>query len=482
MQGDGQMARTPDMRNIRERTVWRNGKLEIVYQVRVRLQDDAGILRTYTQTFDNLADAIRWRDTKRSQVQQGEIGDRLESRKLLRDTNLADLIERYKQSPRFLKKRSSANETVILDGFIKREADGLCKKSLADDLSQDFQKYVDRRPDRDGVKASTLRREINPLRHMFKVASREWGLPLDNPFDRVELPPEGGHRERILKPAERVRLYKAIDGCKGFKQKRLWVALVRTALVTGMRRGELLNLEWRDFDFENRTIYVRPEITKSKKPRLLPMTYDLFIYMGVYRDIVEETEKMATSKVFPITGSAHEQAWRRICDRAEIEDLHFHDLRHTAATSFSVKPIELSGRENAYVLGHAYSGMPRMTRLYENPEILEMVESIRKKLDAADDLFDDLRTLDDIVTWRQFSLEERQPWPELDWTQKDGRTVLDPNGPRTKEHRQREEEHNAFWRRAHEALKGIYGPDLPIMDISRMRELLSDAPNRRAVC
>jgi hypothetical protein len=60
------------MRNIRERVIWRNGRTAIAYQVRVRLQDDRGALRTRTQTFDNLADALLWRDTTRSQVQQSE--------------------------------------------------------------------------------------------------------------------------------------------------------------------------------------------------------------------------------------------------------------------------------------------------------------------------------------------------------------------------------------------------------------------------
>jgi hypothetical protein len=65
---EGRIARKPDTTNIREGIVFRNGKRRVVYQVRVRLQDDRGVARHYTKTFDVLSDAILYRDRRRSQV------------------------------------------------------------------------------------------------------------------------------------------------------------------------------------------------------------------------------------------------------------------------------------------------------------------------------------------------------------------------------------------------------------------------------
>ena len=100
--------------------------------MRVRLQDDRGVLRTHTQTFENYDDAILWRDGKCSQVRLGESGEKLERRRILQSITLGDLIRRYRNSPRFFLKRSSTNEAIILDEFARAEANGLCKKSLAD--------------------------------------------------------------------------------------------------------------------------------------------------------------------------------------------------------------------------------------------------------------------------------------------------------------------------------------------------------------
>jgi integrase len=83
------------------------------------------------------------------------------------------------------------------------------------------------------------------------------------------------------------------------------------------------------------------------------------------------------------TSSGYNSTWKRIVARAGLcelkEDgtkdyLHFHDLRHTATTRYgNLKPQELSVRENKYLLGH----------IIEKYEHVELVKSIRAKLDAA---------------------------------------------------------------------------------------------------
>ncbi len=219
---------------------------------------------------------------------------------------------------------------------------------------------------------------------MFKVAQREWGLAVDNPLQGLDLPPEDYHREPKLGPEERFQLYRAIEGCRGIQQQRLWLSLVIIALNTALRRGELLKLEWRDIDLSKGTMNVRAENTKTRKSRLLPLSGQAKRALQQYYETISEEGRAPAMKVFPITGSAHEQAWRRICRRAGIRDLHFHDLRHIAATAFASKPVDLSVRENAYMLGHISAGV---TGRYENHEKLQMVEAIKAKLDAADTAF-----------------------------------------------------------------------------------------------
>jgi len=68
------MPRKPDMHNIRERTVWRNGQRVKVYQARVRLKDEHGTDHAYTRTFDKREDAQNWRARKRLAVRDGQEG------------------------------------------------------------------------------------------------------------------------------------------------------------------------------------------------------------------------------------------------------------------------------------------------------------------------------------------------------------------------------------------------------------------------
>jgi integrase len=388
-----------------------------------------------------------------------------------------------------LRKRSHKNEEIALRAILEREASGFAKKTLDALSPEDFAKYVRKRLER--VKPGTLRRELNPLRHMFGIAPTEWGLPVQNPIVGLDLPPDGPHRERVLTWAERPKIYQAIESCcRGLKQRRFWVAFVRTALATGMRRGEQLKLEWRDVDFEAMRIHLRAENTKSSRPRLLPLTRNLASYLRRYQTTLNEPDKAAEARVFNLTNSAAEQAWRRIRNRAGVEDLHLHDLKHTAGTSFLAKPIDLSAREHAFMLDHKYDGVSRAGRIYNNPVVHELVESIRAKLEAADDLFDAIETVDDVAFHRHFSLDEgypddfdRGPWPDVNWTKQSGRVVMDKAGPKSREFIAQEAAERAKGIARVQQIEDEYGSPLPLLSRELVSDLLAMGPeDRRRAC
>ena len=280
----------------------------------------------------------------------------------------------------------------MLDAFLEQSRSG--GKSLADFGQKDLQEYIDRRM-KGGVKASTVRRELNPLRHVYKVARRERGIPVPDIFQALYIPPDPPARERRLTRDERHALFEATTKCRGKRQYRLWFSLILAAYCTALRRGELLKLLWADIDFDKRTLLVRAESSKTRRARLLPLERMLCWHLMLYRSLVPEEDKTPSSRVFPISGTAHEQAWKRIVKRAGIEDLHFHDLRHAGATRYD--ELGLTRSENEYMLGHSGSGT---NSKYVHAEM----ERIRAKLDVGQEDID-LPTNDEQLRREYDSLE-----------------------------------------------------------------------------
>lgn len=92
------------------------------------------------------------------------------------------------------------------------------------------------------VEPAPVNRELACLKHMYSKAI-EWGYVKTNPAKRVKRLKEPPGRLRYLKPDEVKNLLKVCP--------RHIRPVVITALNTGMRRGEILNLKWRGVDLEN---------------------------------------------------------------------------------------------------------------------------------------------------------------------------------------------------------------------------------------
>ena len=178
--------------------------------------------------------------------------------------------------------------------------------------------------------ASTVRRYLNVLGSMMGTATREWFWLDSNPCRKVVRPREPRGRARCLAEDEQQRLLRA---CEDSEHRRLY-PLVVTALCTGARQGELLNLPWHDVALDRGLAILHD--TKNGERRALAIT-------GLAKPVLREWSKVRridSALVFPNargTASFPQKAWKRALEAAGIEDFRFHDLRHTFASYVSFR-------------------------------------------------------------------------------------------------------------------------------------------------
>ena len=118
--------------------------------------------------------------------------------------------------------------------------------------------------------------------------------------------------------------------------------LVRLALETAMRQGELLNLRWEHIDLKRCTALL-PD-TKNGESRTVPLS-------GPAVSILNALPRSIMGDVFAsYTRNAVKKAFDRARQSACLRDLRFHDLRHEATTRFF--EMGLNVMEVAAITGH----------------------------------------------------------------------------------------------------------------------------------
>ncbi|MDB5525663.1 MAG: site-specific integrase [Rhizobium sp.] len=297
------------------------------WQVQVRRKGFPAV----SQTFLKKSDASEWARMMESKLDRRDLPS---DPKLLKSTKLSELIERYRDEIVVAKKCASV-ETIILNAFLRHK---ICQKFLSDITLIDWIKYRDERVLT--ITGKSLKRELSPVVHMFRVANKEWGYDIrENPLSRLSIKSDDRRRERRLSPVEELKLTQAAK-----RTLRDYLSpVILLALETGMRRGELLSIRTDHVDFRRRLLSV-PE-TKNGESRTIPLTEKAL-------EILRERFAIATDdgRLFSVSATALQLSWQRTCRRANIENLHFHDLRHEAISRFF--EMGLTTPEVALISGH----------------------------------------------------------------------------------------------------------------------------------
>jgi integrase len=180
------------------------------------------------------------------------------------------------------------------------------------------------------------------------VLSSVYGFALDNGLYRGDNPAKGitpfpePHRTRFIQPDEMPRFFAALaEEASDFRDAFL------LALLTGARRSDVLSMQWAHVHLQRGTWTI--PVTKNGKPLDVVLTVEAVALLRRRRP-----DEKATF-VFPGVGrSGHlmepKGAWKRVLERAGIENLRFHDLRHTVGSALAATGANMATSMQA--LGH----------------------------------------------------------------------------------------------------------------------------------
>lgn len=232
------------------------------------------------------------------------------------------------------------------------------------------------------------------LKSIFKYAVK-WGVISKNPMDGVEKPRPSDTDEidkemQVYEESEIETLMHLLQS-----EPASWRMMFTLALAAGLRKGELLGLEWKDVDFENQQIYIHQTIvftnqgphiktTKTKKSkRYVTLPQSVMNELKAYRkhwakeklqkgDVWVEKEREWLFHAFDGTHmypTSPSKRWKKFIDGHGFKYIRLHDLRHTSASLLIAQGVhakiiserlghsDISVTMNTY--GHAFKSADR---------------------------------------------------------------------------------------------------------------------------
>jgi len=278
-----------------------------------------------SKTFETKSDAEAWARSVENEMDRGVFVSRKEAERV----TLYEALDRY--IAEYAPKLAQPEDAIFKARRLQRRP--LAQKFLAAIRPKDIADFR-REREAEGVAGNTIRLDFALLSKLFNHARADWGMEsLSNPVQLAAKPKIARGRERRLEVGEEERLLDTAP--PAFR------SVIRFAIETAMRRGEIAALTWQNIDLTRGTAFL-PE-TKNGTARTVPLSQTA-------RSILQSLPGREGS-VFNISEQWITRLMMAATKAAGIEDMTFHDLRHEA-TSRLFEMTDLDVMEIKAITGH----------------------------------------------------------------------------------------------------------------------------------
>jgi len=240
-------------------------------------------------------------------------------------------------------------------------------KSLSEFLPEDLEKYKTSRKGK--VQDVTINNEIRTIKAAFQKAV-DWGRLKEHPFSKVK---------QIRVPEEDARPFTKGEFQKlcGVINDDSFLRIVKFAVLTGMRRGEILNLRWGNVDISKKKITIVSSgeyRVKHGKMRKIPMNEEV---AGILEKVKSDSDYVFINKQKkPYKEGTVTKKFKGYIRKAKLPDeLHFHSLRETFASWGMSEGISHYAMKQ--LLGHKSVTTTEGYAIYDDDRLSEDVSKIK---------------------------------------------------------------------------------------------------------
>jgi integrase len=294
------------------------------YQIRAKIRIKG--YPSLSKTFTSKKEAEAWAKLEESKMLRRTWVSISESEK----TTVRDVLERYRIE--VLPSKKSQHPVLYQIKSINRF---LGAYSLASLTSSNVADFRDKRLKE--VDPQTVIKDLSLLQRVLNLVMKEWGinLPHGNPVQQIKMPKQPEGRDRRPHDNEiNLILWELRDN-------KIMYNIVLFAIETAMRRSEITSMNWKHIDLAKKVLLV--PITKTNISRKIPLSSKAI-------SILNSLPRVNKDSVWGIKADSITKAFNRACERANIEDLRFHDLRHEATSRFFEKSLSIM--EVSTITGH----------------------------------------------------------------------------------------------------------------------------------